>query len=198
MKNDNRKLFIRLLQKGSAGSLGPAMNGLKTVHYHNNILFKVDSFIISLILFSIIMLFDNCSSTENIIKNNDDSGKQQLNIFSNKDTSNISFIGEVILIYTTESCECILQACEKLRERIPLIINVYTNQKNVSIKYTTINYAFEPDKAEPLMKQYDLCFFPSVILSDKNRKILYKEPFEFNEKKFKTELKNLIDKQKKR
>jgi len=133
-------------------------------------------FYISILLINIFSL-NQCSSTQSA------------------DTSALKDgAGQVILLYTTDSCECILKACEEVRKKLSLIIADFTNKNKISLKYTSLNYVCEPAQSDKLMKKYNLCFFPAVILLNNKNEMLYANPFEFEEDKFKEKMNTLINK----
>lgn len=110
----------------------------------------------------------------------------------NKATNNTYPNGEIIYIYTTEACHCMLNRCKSMKKDISSIITSISN--NHQIKYTQIDYSKESEKADKKLTKYNQFSPPCVFVIDKNKRLLYKASNSIDRKKLREIILSLIKK----
>ncbi len=148
----------------------------------------------------------NCSTTKNIIRKEKkvkEEEKTKGNEANNISTININKIdnipiqaGEIILLYTTDSCACTLEKCKIMKQELEKISNTFRTNNNAEIKFKKYNYTFDKKQTEKILREVELDLIPVVIYYNNDKKILYKSEWDINPTLLNKQIQNEIIQQK--
>jgi hypothetical protein len=93
----------------------------------------------------------------------------------------------VIVIMTTDACQCALERCGEVEEAVHQIVV----RLNRDAWFEIIDYAEEPQRANEIMQRFDAYLIPVVLVVDAKGKAVYRSEWDLDERLLATAIESL-------
>jgi hypothetical protein len=98
----------------------------------------------------------------------------------------------VIVIKTSDACQCALERCSEVEETVRMIVV----QLNRGVELEIIDYAENPGRANEIMQRFDASLIPVVLVVDGKGKAVYRSEWDLDERLLATTIESLTPEEK--